>query len=1410
MAITRPTGEQLRFLSAKTGEHVLDTYLESTEKGTRTLPDLIGDLFDDSGVFRSANFELRFDESTDTIQFRAGNFSNSSVGWIDITTFFKITGTFSSSTTYNNFDLITLSTKDVYIVHGLSSGTTFSDEAAVIASANTDKLVDVSEAREWAKKTDGIVDSTDYSSKAWAIGGTGVTDTASKGAAKEWATKTGGTVDGSDYSAKHWATTGTVATVSSGIANINTVAGAIANVNTTATNISNVNTVAGINANVTTVAGISANVTTVASNNANVTTVATNNSNINALVTNMTDINTVADEIDNNKLQTVANNINAVVTAADDLNEATSEIDTVATNIANVNTVGGISANVTTVAGISANVTTVAGISANTTTVAGISANVTTVAGIASDVTTAAANTTAFNNTYLGAQSSAPTQDPDGSALDLGDLYFDTVADVLKVRASGGWINAGSAVNGTANRFTFTATSGQTTFTGADANGETLAYDSGYMDIYMNGVKLAAADYTASNGTSVIIAAAAAGDTLEMIAYGTFNLANVSINDLTDVNTTGLANNGILAYNSSNSRFEPTATPTFTSITVSGTVDGRDISADGATLDAIEANADVTDTANVTAAGALMDSEVTNLAQVKAFDATDYATSAQGTLAASAVQPNDSAALKELDLNAIATDISDTAVDVFVYDTSKDSDGGAWRKRTQHTSWYNEAASATRGSRKEFPAVAVIVTTSNGLTIYDGDDPDMPMWMVFVKTTPIFGRSIAWGNISSCSMLNGTLVFCNSASSAEAVLKVNFISDNGFLYPVPSYSEYGGAYTSDIASRANSYSYDTSGATVVVNSPINDVAMTVLPSAPIDAATGLPVPTIGIATNGGVSVIKDDGTVVDITGGSQGADMPIDQISFVGNHSVLFSHRYASEVSTIPSSDSSAAYYNQVPTFTGRITNSISHDDDTHLAALSSDNNIESIAIDEDNAVSKSVSGVSRHNHFAISGDTDRASAFITSSYNTGWMNGDIKLATLSDTDDTNVTGSELVTNGTMESNSGWGALGSPVSQNQSNEQAHSGTYSWKFVASGNYQGIKSASDMSVVSGKTYVINSWVYPVNDTGIAVRFGGVLKVVTGLTQGAWNEVTVTVTAVSTSSASYVQFDTNINFGGGTWYIDDVTARLAEEDRSVNGNGVQVVGSITKDPVASGADLVGYSGFSTSNYLFQPYNADIDFAAADKFCIMLWFKTTDNNTTQCLISLGKTATNTQERALFVNDGLYFVSSGTSSSTSKVRDVDDGNWHCGVVVGHGGANQSVYVDGKLDHTATLTLGDLPTDSSLFLGKRGNNSIPLTHGSLALVRISATAPSPEQIAKMYNDEKRLFQTGAQATLYAASPASGSPDAVTALAYDDTTELLHVGTDNGRSVFQGLRRVDNTTDAVGVAISASNGLVAED
>lgn len=90
------------------------------------------------------------------------------------------------------------------------------------------------------------------------------------------------------------------------------------------------------------------------------------------------------------------------------------------------------------------------------------------------------------------------------------------------------------------------------------------------------------------------------------------------------------------------------------------TVDGRDVSVDGTKLDGIEAGADVTDTTNVTAAGALMDSEVTNLAQVKAFNSADYATAAQGTLAANALPASGGTMTGTLTLGAnVINDVKD-------------------------------------------------------------------------------------------------------------------------------------------------------------------------------------------------------------------------------------------------------------------------------------------------------------------------------------------------------------------------------------------------------------------------------------------------------------------------------------------------------------------------------------------------------------------------------------------------------------------------------------------------------------------------------------------------------------------------------------------------------------------------------
>ena len=87
--------------------------------------------------------------------------------------------------------------------------------------------------------------------------------------------------------------------------------------------------------------------------------------------------------------------------------------------------------------------------------------------------------------------------------------------------------------------------------------------------------------------------------------------------------------------------------------------------ADHTKLNAIEASADVTDATNVTAAGALMDSEITNLAAVKAFDASDYATAAQGTLATNAL-PKAGGALT----GAVTTNSTFDGVDVAACNTT--------------------------------------------------------------------------------------------------------------------------------------------------------------------------------------------------------------------------------------------------------------------------------------------------------------------------------------------------------------------------------------------------------------------------------------------------------------------------------------------------------------------------------------------------------------------------------------------------------------------------------------------------------------------------------------------------------------------------------------------------------------------
>jgi len=197
---------------------------------------------------------------------------------------------------------------------------------------------------------------------------------------------------------------------------------------------------------------------------------------------------------------------------------------------ANIDTVAANNTNITTVAGqISPtnNISSVASNATNIGLVGGSIANVNLVGGSIGNVNEVGNNmgtVNEFGERYRVA-SSAPT-----TSLEVGDLYFDTTQNELKVYKSSGWSAAGSTINGTSARFNYVATANQTTFTGNDTAGNTLAYDAGFVDVYLNGSKLLnGTDVIVTSGTSVVLAVGAtAGDIIDIVGFGTFNVAAIN------------------------------------------------------------------------------------------------------------------------------------------------------------------------------------------------------------------------------------------------------------------------------------------------------------------------------------------------------------------------------------------------------------------------------------------------------------------------------------------------------------------------------------------------------------------------------------------------------------------------------------------------------------------------------------------------------------------------------------------------------------------------------------------------------------------------------------------------------------------------------------------------------------------
>ncbi len=199
-------------------------------------------------------------------------------------------------------------------------------------------------------------------------------------------------------------------------------------------------------------------------------------------------------------------------------------------------------------------------------------------------------------------------------------------------------------------------------------------------------------------------------------------------------------------------------------ITVTGTVNGRDIATDGNKLDTVETDADITDTANVTSAGALMDSELTSEASVKALNQ-GVATSDSPTFSALTVTGQLNAS--SLSYTNFSTDANgatitgNLTISGTVDGRDVDADG-------QKLDTIEQDADVTDAANVAAAGAVMINSTGTSQTIYDnisiGSMPSTPRNLTVSGTLGVTGTSTFSGN----STFYGNIVAGNANTTITA------------------------------------------------------------------------------------------------------------------------------------------------------------------------------------------------------------------------------------------------------------------------------------------------------------------------------------------------------------------------------------------------------------------------------------------------------------------------------------------------------------------------------------------------------------------------------------------------------------------------------------------------------------------
>ena len=807
----------------------------------------------------------------------------------------------------------------------------------------------------------------------------------------------------------------------------------------------------------------------------------------------------------------------------------------------------------------------------------------------------------------------------------------------------------------------------------------------------------------------------------------------------------------------------------------------------------------------------------------------------------------------------------------FIYDTKTDSDGGAWRHKCQHTSWYNETASANRSSRKEFPEVALLVTNQYNFYIYDldnvkdGTTGELEVWMKFEgggQDKFLWHNNTANLKVFDATAKNGYIALAVGNTASESYTGyywMNLVSEHAERMRSSTLYR---TWNAGLAQRnvgttvgwgEGSYVLPTAdlGSAALATTNCTSVHMFAHRGNNIDPDTGTLVPSIAIGMGrpeqpntsgypGGIYMIMGDGRRYNKT--MTGNYCPYEGLCFNDygdivlvrdNYDYVVIEEAARSLAgkQHPSAWSAKAFYRTGNTSTAKFPWPMVKRNASNGESQNPPSNLSTkgvCAVDNEVILWSNETGITKwwtENYWTAN---NQLGCYITSSFNTGWMFGNCKGMHLCSTNTNTIgdSGTQLATNHTFASNvTGWyGDSSCTVTHSTDNGQdGQSGIARVTRNGGADYTYAIKQNDVFTpedgISGARYRVKFDIKP-TFTGsytLRVRAGGNTtqwSITSGLTSGSWS---------SHDTGIIIADGTPLEIGslGGTinsFDIDNIVVTLmSDTDKTVNNRELYMngtTGPITRTAVETGAELVGWGNFASDRFLKTDYTELYNFGA--KMTVMFWYRDWADSTS--LMHLGPGATRNSKTSFhFYKDGGGDIRWTLSSdgNTEQIFEIEltenPVGWHhvCATLTSAG--EVFLFHDG-IERPKTSDSASSFTGTNIFSQATDQNGLNVGIGPVGGAFGGKIALLKVNAENIYPGEVLKIYTDELKMFQpnAKITLDGTDRVIKSMGSDKVRKTYLAGTATHRSEFRGLVRINSDDTGVSTlnTLTASDGIVA--